>query len=99
MQCQHPIVFSFSTRKTARGGAPTPPSVDIGIDCVPQFDGNITILSGDQVLDNSISENLRINTVVNISFYPKTKKWDWPPWVDSHYRLGRFEKSKIHHRI
>ena len=86
MQCQHPIVFSFSTRKTARGGSPTPPSEDISIDCVPQLDGNISILSDDQVLNDSLSENMWIDTVVNISFYPKPKKCDWPPWAETQYR-------------
>ena len=29
---------------------------------------------------------MRINTVVNISSYPKPRKCDWPPWVDTQYR-------------
>jgi hypothetical protein len=64
---------------------------------MPQFDGNVSILScdscdsvcaGPDLTGQPIvtSEHYEIQTVINISSIPKPKKCYWPPWVDVQYR-------------
>ena len=70
----------LSIRKTIRGGAPLPPRRDSSLHCIPQFDGNLSILSENK------NENEKIETVINIIFNTRPKKHFWPPWFDAHYK-------------
>ena len=44
--------------------------------CIPQYDGNVSILSENE------NENEKIEVVINIQFNNRPKKHLWPPWVD-----------------